>query len=243
MMAIFFKELRVFFSSIIGIITFIVFFVAMALIVFVFPETSVLDFGYANLDTFFNSAPYVLLFLIPAITMRSFAEEQASQTIELLRTKPLSFAQIIGGKFLSAATIVSFLLLPILVFVFIISKLAEPVGNIDIGGIAGSYIGLYLLALCFVAIGLFASSLSKNQIVAFVVAVFLCFAMYFVFSSVGSIPWLVGKGDYFIQQFGLQSHYDAMSRGVVSLSGLIYFLSVVALFLWLTFGRLKWQEL
>ena len=242
MMTLFKKEVSLFFSSWIGVISLAVFFVAMALIVFVFPETSVLDFGYATLDPFFNSAPYVLLFLIPAITMRSFAEEKSNQTLELLRTKPISLWKVILAKFASAKMVVFIALLATFCYVFVLARLAEPANNIDYGGIIGSYLGLWLLSQCFIAIGLFSSSLSNNQIVAFIVAVFLCFAMYFAFSSISNVPWLVGKSDYTIQQLGLESHYLSMSRGVVSMSDVVYFLSVIVLFWGFTYTYLKSKE-
>ena len=237
------KEVALFFSSWIGLIALTVLFVAFALIVFVFPETNVLDYGYASLESFFNAAPYILFIFIPAITMRSFAEEKSSQTIELLRTKPLSLVQIIAAKFTASKLILFFALLPTLCYVFIISKLAEPVNNIDYGGLFGSFLGLFLLGVCYVAIGIFASSLTNNQIVAFIVAVFLCFAMYFAFTSISNVPWLLGKGDYVIQQFGLQSHYESISRGVVSLADVVYFATVASLFLLFTFAYLTYQEL
>ena len=242
MIAVFRKEISIFFSSMIGVIALTVFFVACALIVFVFPETSVFDYGYATLDSFFNAVPYVLLFLIPAVTMRSFAEEKSARTLELLRTKPIHTSEIIFGKFFSATAIVFLALLPTLFYVFIIATLAEPVNNIDAGGIIGSYLGLFFLAVSFVAIGLFSSSLSNNQIIAFLVAVFFCFFMYFAFTSISNIPWFVGKTDYIIQQLGLESHYLSVSRGVVSIRDVVYFLSVISLFLWLTYLKLSFEE-
>lgn len=242
MFQIFRKEISLFFSSITGFIAIAVFLIASALIVFVFPETSVLDYGFATLDSFFNSAPYIFLFLIPAVTMRSFAEEKSSKTLELLRTKPLRLIEIIGGKFLSAIVIVLFALLPTLVYPYIIGQLAEPINNIDTGGYIGSMIGLLCLAFCFCAIGLFGSSISKNQVVAFIVAMFLCFVSYFAFSSISNVPWLVGKSDYIIQQIGLESHYLSMSKGLVSLRDIVYFFSVMMLFLYFTFLKLQTES-
>lgn len=239
MVQIFKKEISLFFSSITGFIALSIFLIASALIAFVFPETSVLDYGFATLDSFFNSAPYIFLFLIPAITMRSFAEERSSKTLELLQTKPLRLLEIIGGKYLSAVTIVLLALLPTLLYPYIICQLAEPVNNIDAGAYTGSMIGLLCLAFCFCAIGLFGSSLSKNQVVAFIIAMFLCFLSYFAFSSISNIPWLIGKSDYIIQQIGLESHYLSMSKGLVSLRDVLYFFSVMILFLYFTFLRLQ----
>lgn len=239
MTAVFKKEISLFLSSVTGFIAILVFFAASAMVLFIFPETSVLDYGYATMDSFFNFAPYVLLFLIPAITMRLFSEEKSLRTLELLRTKPLHLSNIIVGKYFAGIIILLVAIIPTFFFVYIIGQLAEPVYNIDVGGITGSYIGLFFLAACFMAIGLFASALSNNQIIAFVVALFLCFAMYSIFTSVSNIPWFMGKSDYFIKQFGLESHYTSMSRGVVELRDVAYFLSVIIFFLWITFAKLQ----
>lgn len=235
MRVIFQKEVGQFFSSITGYITLVVFLVLMALLTFVFPETSVFSYNYATMDSFFDAAPYALLFLIPALTMSLFAEERVAQTLELLMTKPLSLPKIIGGKYLASVFMLLMALLPTLLFVYVLSQLSEPVNNLDYGGIWGSYVGLFLLGSAFCSIGLFASSLSKNQIVAFLVALFLCFAMYFMFTSLSQLPWVYGKADYLIQQLGMESHYNALSRGVIDTSSVMYFLSVIALFLWLTY--------
>jgi len=239
MIHLFRKEWNQFFSSIIGVLALVITFLALGLIVFVFPESNVLDYGYATLESFFELTPWVLLFLIPAITMRLFAEEYAAGSLELLITKPLRLIDIVGGKYLASALILLFVLFLTLVYPYIISNLAEPKGNIDNAAIAGSYFGLFLLGLSFLAIGLFASAISKSQIAAFILAFAICFACYYAFDSLSRIPALVGKADYFLQNLGLQYHYNSLSRGVITLKDVVYFLSVIVFFLALTLFTLE----
>ncbi len=234
MIAIFKKEVNQFFSSLTGYIILTVFIVLMALLTFVFPETSIFSYNYATMESFFEAAPYALLFLIPALTMSLLAEETAKQTFELLLTKPISIVNVILGKYSSSVWLLFLALAPTLLFVWVISQLSEPQNNLDYGGIWGSYIGLFLLGSGFCAIGLFASSVSKNQVVSFILALFLCFAMYFMFTSISQIPWFYGKADYLIQQLGMESHYNSISRGVIDGTSVCYFLSVILIFLWLT---------
>ena len=181
MLPIFKKEINTFFSSLIGYIVIGVFLVLMGLLLWVFPEFSILDGAYANLDTLFTISPMVFMFLIPAVTMRTFAEEKQSGTIELLATRPITDWQIVGGKFLACLALVVFALLPTVLYYVSVYQLGAPPGNLDSGGILGSYIGLLFLAAAFSAIGVFASSLTNNQIVAFVLATFLCFFTYMAF--------------------------------------------------------------
>lgn len=242
MMQIFKKEISLFFSSITGFIAIAVFLVATALIAFVFPETSSLDYGFATLDSFFNATPYVFLFLIPAITMRSFAEEKSAKTMELLRTKPLRIIEIISGKYLASIVIILIALLPTIIYFYSIGQLAEPINNVDSGGYIGSMLGLFLLACCFAAIGLFGSSCSSNQIIAFLFSLFLCFIMFFAFSSISQLPWLKGKGDYLIQEIGLESHYLSLSKGLLTLKDVVYFLSVIVFFLYFTYFKLQTEQ-
>ena len=162
MIAIFRKELNVFFSSLIGYIAITIFLIAHGLFAWVFPETNILDDGYATLDSFFNFAPWILMFLIPAITMRSFAEEKNSGTIEFITTRPITDMQIIFGKYLAALVLVIFAVLPTVLYYFTVSALASPAGNVDTGGIIGSYIGLILLGGTFLSIALFSSSITNN---------------------------------------------------------------------------------
>ena len=243
MYSIFKKEISAFFSSLIGYIVVGVFLLLMGLVMWVFPDYSVLDSNYATLDTLFGMAPLVFLFLIPAVTMRTLAEEKQSGTIELLVTRPISDWQIVGGKFLACWLLVAFALLPTFLYYFTVYQLGSPKGNLDTGGIVGSYIGLLLLAGAFTAIGVLASSLTNNQIVAFVLATFLCFFMYLGFDFLSRLPIFYGKTDDIVQSIGMDYHYNALSRGVLDSRDLVYFTSVITLFLAatvLSLGRRRW---
>ncbi len=237
------KEINSFLTSVIGYAVIIVFLLINGLFLWVIPfDYNILDFGYAGLDNFFKLAPWVFLFLIPAITMKAFAEEQKSGTMELLLTKPLSDLSIVVAKYLSGLILVLISLLPTLVYVFSVYKLGNPVGNLDMGGTIGSYIGLLLLASGFVAIGIFSSALSDNVIVSFLIALFLCGFVYIGFSSISSLAFF-GRFDLFIQQIGIQAHYSSLSRGVIDTRDIIYFLSLISVFLLLTkflLERRKW---
>jgi ABC-2 type transport system permease protein len=243
MLSIFFKEINTFFSSLIGYIVIGVFLVLMGLMMWVFPDYSVLDNDYANLDTLFSIAPMVFMFLIPAVTMRTLAEETQTGTIELLVTRPISDWQIVGGKFLACFALVAFALVPTVLYYITVYQLGAPPGNLDSGGILGSYIGLLFLAGAFVTIGIFASSLTNNQIVAFVLATFLCFFVYLAFDFLSRLPVFFGKTDDIVQSFGIQHHYKSVSRGVLDTRNVVYFLSVIALFLAatvLSLGKRRW---
>ncbi len=232
MWAIYKKEIRQFLNALIAYVVIGVFLTGIGLLTWVFPDTSVLNYGYADLDTLFGLGPFVLMFLIPAITMRMFAEEKKSGTLELLFTKPISDWQITIGKYLAALTIVFKAVLPTLVYAYSISELGNPIGNLDIPGIAGSYIGLLLIASVFVAIGLLASSLSENQIISFILAVFLCFLMFAgLFSASGLFS---GHLSLYIKELSLSYHYEAMSRGLIDTRNLSYLLSVSVFMLLLT---------
>lgn len=233
MIEIFLKEVNSFLNSLIAYIVLGVFLVGIGLLVWVFPETSVLDYGYADLETLFSFGPYVLLFLIPAISMRTFAEEKKGGTMELLFTRPLTDWQIILGKYFGCLFLLLLALLPTLLYYYSLYQLGNPVGNIDTAGVAGSYVGLFLLGAVFAAIGVFASSITENQIVAFLVALFLCFILYTGFSSLAAIDvW--GTWSYVIQQLGILYHYNALSRGLIDSRNLVYFLSMIILMLSLT---------
>lgn len=243
MRAIFFKEINSFFSSLIGYIVVGVFLVLMGLLLWVFPDYSIIDGNYANLDMLFEIAPMIFIFLIPAVTMRMLAEEKQSGTIELLVTRPVSDWQIVGGKFLASLALVIMALLPTLIYYWSVRQLGNPPGNLDTGGIIGSYIGLVFLAGAFVAIGVFASSLTNNQIVAFVLATFLCYFVYQAFDLLSRLPVFVGKSDDLIQSFGIQYHYNSISRGVLDSRDIVYFLSLITAFLAatvLSLGRRRW---
>ncbi|MBX2840659.1 MAG: gliding motility-associated ABC transporter permease subunit GldF [Flammeovirgaceae bacterium] len=227
------KEINNFFNSFVAYIVIIVFLVGIGLVSWVFPQSNILDYGYANLDPLFNMAPYVFLFLIPAITMRTFAEETKSGTIELLLTRPLTDLQIVLGKFLASFLLVVFALIPTLIYYFSVYKLGTPAGNIDTAAVTGSYIGLLMLAAVFTSIGIFSSSVTDNQIVAFVLAIFLCFIFYDGFSSIASIN-IWSDYSFFISQLGIDYHYQSLSRGLIDIRNLAYFLSLITLMVFLT---------
>ncbi|MGB0523842.1 MAG: gliding motility-associated ABC transporter permease subunit GldF [Flammeovirgaceae bacterium] len=239
---IFRKELNNAFSSLVAYIVIIVFLIITGLFVWVFPQTSIIEFGFSNIDPLFNIAPYVYLFLIPAITMRAFAEEKKAGTMELLLTKPLTDWQIILGKYFANFLLVIFALLPTLIYYYSVYRLGSPEGNIDSAAVVGSYIGLFLLGAVFTAIGIFASSITDNQIVAFILAVFFCFVLYEGFTSLSAIDtW--GEFSYFISQLGIDYHYNSVSKGLLDSRNFIYFLSVIVIMLQCTklkLGSRKW---
>ncbi|MDX1942165.1 MAG: gliding motility-associated ABC transporter permease subunit GldF [Saprospiraceae bacterium] len=239
MVSIFLKEINTFFSSLIGYIVISVFLVALGLVLFIFPDTSLLQYDYATLDQLFDIAPMIFAFLIPAITMRSFAEEQQTGTIELLATKPLSDLSIVLGKFLACLTLVGFSILPTLLYYYTVYQLGAPKGNLDSGAIMGSYFGLLFLGGVFVAIGVFASSLTNNQIVAFILATFLCFFIHWGFDLFSRLPIFVGKSDVLVQILGMKHHYNSISRGIIDSRNMIYFLSIIAVFIMLTLTSLE----
>lgn len=234
MLSILKKEINLFFSSLIGYIAIGVFLLLTGLVMWVFPQSSVLDYGFATMDGFFMAAPYIFMILIPAVTMRSFAEEQQTGTIELLVTRPLTDLSIIMGKFWACFILVIFALLPTLLYFYTINQLGDPVGNIDAGGVAGSYIGLLFLAGAFVAIGLFASSITRNQIVAFVLAVVLCLFLYEAFGELSQLPIFFAKADDLVDQMGIGYHYSSISKGKIDSRDVIYFLSLIAAFVAMT---------
>ncbi len=234
MWALFTKEIRSFLSSLTGYIVIGVFLVITGLFLWVLPsESNIIEYGYANVDGLFIIGPFVFLFLVPAVTMRSFADERKSGTIELLFTRPLTDFQIVSAKYLAAVTLVVFSLLPTLIYYATVYYFAMPPGNIDTGGFIGSFIGLFLLGAVFVSIGLFASAITDNQVVSFVVAVLLSFFLYLGFQFIFSLS-LFGDLDLFIKNLGISAHYSSISRGVIDTRDLIYFFSVIGLFLFLT---------
>ncbi|TAL40496.1 MAG: gliding motility-associated ABC transporter permease subunit GldF [Chitinophagaceae bacterium] len=226
------KELRQFFSSLTGYIAIIVFLLANGLVLFVF-ENNILDFGYATLERFFQLAPWILLLLIPAITMRSFADEFKAGTYEILQTRPLSRWQIITGKYLGSLIVVLIALLPTLIYFFSVQQLSSNEG-IDTGATIGSYIGLIFLAAVFTAIGICTSSFTNNAVVAFIISLIACALLYYGFSAVSRLPGLGSGADYYVEMAGIDFHYRSISRGVIDTRDLIYFLSVVGLFLAVT---------
>ncbi len=239
MWAIYRKEIVSFLSSITGYLVISVFLVLLGLFMWVFPDTSILDYNYATLSQLFDLSPFIFLFLIPAITMRSFSEEFQIGTIELISTKPISDLKIILGKYLAVLSLVVFALLPTLIYVYSIYDLGAPRGNIDLGAVMGSYLGLFLLAASFSSIGLFASSLSSNQIIAFLAAVVLCFLLYLAFQYISKFPSFVGTSDDLIQRLGMDYHYESLSLGLIDSRDVIYFFSVIGFFLISTQIRLS----
>ena len=225
MLTILQKEFNAFLNSPVAYVVLGVFLIATGLFVWVFPDSSVLDYGYADLQTLFSLAPWIFLFLIPAITMRTFAEEKKAGTIELLLTRPLTDGQIIGGKYLACFSLALLALIPTLLYYFSVYKLGSPEGNIDSAATVGSYLGLVLLAAVFAAVGILASALTRDQIIAFLVAVVGCFLIYSGFDSLASV--LEGSAAYYVSQLGIAAHYRDLSKGLIDSRDLIYFFSVV----------------
>ncbi len=242
MLTIFFKEVNYFLNTLIAYIVISVFLTAIGLLMWVFPETSVLTYGYADMETLFAFGPYVFMFLIPAITMRMFAEEAKNGTLELLFTRPLTDWQIIMGKYFSAYFLVIFALVPTLLYYFTIYQLGSPVGNIDTPGVIGSYVGIVLLGGVFTSIGIFSSAITSNQIIAFIVSIFICFMLYAGFTSLSSMG-IWGDTASLIEQFGISYHYNAMSKGLLDSRNVLYFFSVgmtMLLLTKLTISSRKW---
>lgn len=238
MFAILNKEIQSFFSSPIGYLVIGIFLVACGLFLFVFPgEYNILDSGFADIGSFFNLAPWIFIFLIPAISMKSFAEENKQGTMELLLTRPIGFKQLILGKYFGALLLVMMAIIPSVLYVLTIHQLGNPTGNFDAGATLGSYLGLIFLAGCYTAIGIFSSSLTQNQIVAFIIAVFLCFLSYFAFEGLSTAS--ISGGNYGMEYFGISYHYQSISRGVIDSRDVIYFISFIFLFLKFTEIRLK----
>jgi ABC-2 type transport system permease protein len=234
MWTLFFKEVRDFFSSITGYVVVVVFLLINSLFLWIFHSNfNILDAGYANLDSLFILAPWIFLFLIPAVSMRLFSEEKRSGTAEWLLTKPISELKIILAKYFSGVFLALIALLPTLFYLVSVYHLADPVGNIDFGGFAGSFIGLFFLAAVYTAISLFASSITKNQIVAFFVSVLLCYVFFLGFDQFAGFAFK-GSIQGFIMSLGISDHYRSMSRGVIDSRDLIYFLSVITLFIYFT---------
>jgi ABC-2 type transport system permease protein len=238
MQSIFLKDFRQFFAGLSGYLSIGLFLLLMGLFLFIFPETSLFDYGYATLDKFFELAPWVLLMLVPAITMRSLSDEFRTGTWELLRTQPLTLAGIVCGKYLAAFAVGIMALLPTLVYVFTIWQLSLT-QSIDSGAIAGAYIGLIFLIGIFTAIGIFCSALTTNPIIGFLLGAFGCFVFFIGFQSIGSIPIFQGGADYVILQLGIEAHYQNMGRGIIEWPDLIYFLGVTGIFILATIRILK----
>ena len=242
MLSIYWKEINSFFSSLIAYMVIAVFLVMTGLFMWVFTETNILDYNYATLEQLFSIAPLVFLFLIPAVTMSTFAEENQKGTIEFLSTKPITDFQIVMGKYLANFTLVLFALLPTLVYYYSVHQLGSPPGNLDSGGILGSYIGLTFLAAVFVSIGMWSSSITNNQIVAFIVGAFLCLFFHWAFSFLAKLPVFTGSLDSFINKIGINYHYSSISRGVLDSRDIIYFISMITVFIMATLTSLSWRK-
>lgn len=237
MKAILFREIKSFFGSPIGYLVIALFLLLNGLFLWVFEgDYNILNSGFADMTPFFTIAPWILLFLVPAVTMRSFSEEIKQGTLELLLTKPLSIWQIVTGKFLGAGFLIVLAIIPTISYIFVISSLGMPQGTIDMGSTMGSYFGLLFLISGYTAIGVFTSSLSENQIVGFLLAVFLCFFLYFGFEGLSTlVPNFSNK----IAALGMQDHFKSMSRGVLDTRDIIYFTSIAIVFLSFTVFNLK----
>lgn len=227
------KEWQQFFSSLTGYIALVIFLLLNGLFLFVFPDTSLLDFGYASLSGFFDLAPWVLLFLVPTITMRSLADEYKPGTFELLKTMPLTPSQIVWGKFFGAVMIVIAALLPTIIYAISVQQLSST-GGIDIGATTGSYIGLIMLGAVFTSVGICASSFTNNTVVAFIAGAFVCFILYSGFDALSKLPVLLGTWDYYVEMMGINFHYKSLSRGVIDTRDVLYFTVVICLFVLIT---------
>jgi ABC-2 type transport system permease protein len=237
MKAILFREIRSFFGSPIGYLVISIFLILNGLFLWIFNgEYNILDSGFADLSPFFTLSPWIFLFLIPAVTMKSFSDEMKQGTLELLLTKPLNIWVIVGGKFFGSFLLIVVAIIPTFIYVYIIYKLGIPEGNIDMGSTIGSYFGLMFLISAYCSIGIFTSSLTNNQIIAFLIAVLLCFIFYFGFDGITSyLPSLESSISY----LGMNNHFKSMSRGVIDTRDLLYFSSVTVFFMSLTVFKLK----
>ena len=233
MLNLYWKEIADYLSSLIAYVVIGVFLTALGLLMWIFPETNVLDYGYADMNTLFTMGLFVLMFLIPSITMKMFAEELKIGSFEILVTKPISIHQIVFGKFLAAWSISLIAILPTLIYYFTLSELANPVGNIDTAGVVGSYIGLLILSSVFTAIGLLSSSLTTNQVVSFVVAAFLSFLLFTGFNSLANINVWSALSPM-LSYISIEQHYNALSRGVIDSRDIVYLISLDALLLFFT---------
>ncbi|WP_294818519.1 gliding motility-associated ABC transporter permease subunit GldF [uncultured Flavobacterium sp.] len=237
MKALLLREIKSFFGSPIGYLVIAIFLLLNGLFLWVFEgDFNILNSGFADMAPFFTLAPWILIFLIPAVTMRSFSDEKKQGTIELLFTKPLSVWEIVNGKFFGALALIVMAIIPTVIYVFVLSSYGNPQGNIDMGSTVGSYFGLLFLIAGYTSIGIFTSTFSDNQIVAFIVSVFLCFFIYFGFEGIAQFA---GGFSGFVGWLGMDYHFKSMGRGVLDTRDILYFVSVAALFLSLTVYKLK----
>lgn len=232
------KELQQFFSNLTGYIAIILFLLVNGLFLFVLKDSNIFDFGYATLDKFFELAPWILLFLVPAITMRTLSDEFRGGTFEILQTKPLTRWQIVLGKYFSIILVLLLVIIPTFIYIVTIKKLSVQ-GGIDGGGITGSYIGLFFLAAVFAAISLCCSGFTSNAVVAFLISVFGCLVLFFGFSALSKLSFFENGPDYYIEMLGIDFHYRSISRGVLDSRDMIYFISLIFLFLLITVKNLR----
>lgn len=234
MLAIFKKELNSFFATAIGYLVIAVFLVINGLFLWLFNDDfNILNAGFADLTSFFIISPWLFLFLIPAITMRSFSDEYRLGTIEILKTKPLSHWQIVLGKYTGALVLIVLALLPTLIYVYSVIQLGNPMGNLDIGSTIGSYLGLLFLASAYTSVGIYTSTFSNNQIVSFIIAAAICFFLYYGFEAIADM----GLPES-LRSFGMNDHFKSISRGVLDTRDIIYFVSITLFFLFLTYTKL-----
>lgn len=231
------KELNQFFSNLTGYIAIILFLLINGLFLFMLSDSSIFEFGYATLDKFFELAPWIFMFLVPAITMRSLSDEYKAGTFEILKTKPLSAWQIVSGKYFSILIVLLLAILPTLIYIITIKTLSVQ-GGIDSGGILGSYFGLFLLAAVFAAIGLCCSGFTSNAVVAFLISAFSCLVLYFGFNALSKLSFFANGLDYYIEMLGIDFHYRSISRGVLDSRDLVYFTTVIFIFLLVTVKNL-----
>ena len=231
------KELQQFFSNLTGYIAIVLFLLVNGLFLFVLKDSNIFDFGYASLDKFFELAPWILLFLVPAITMRTLSDEFKTGTFELLQTRPLTKWQIVLGKYFSILIVLLFVIIPTFIYIITIKTLSVQ-GGIDTGGIIGSYTGLFLLAAVFAAIGLCCSGFTNNAVVAFLISAFVCLLLYFGFNALSKLPFFANGTDYYVEMLGIDFHYRSISRGVLDSRDLVYFISIIFLFLLITVKNL-----
>lgn len=239
MLSIFKKEVSYFLSSLTGSIVIIVFLLLTGSFIWIFSSTSVFNYNYASLGQLFAIGPIAFMFLIPAITMQSFADENQRGTLEFLFTKPLRDLDIVLGKYLATCFLIFLSLIPTLIYYYSIIKLGSPEGNIDSGATMGSYIGLFLLGAVFAALGLYISSNSNNSIVAFILSAFGCFVLFWAFGFLADLPMFYGKTDNLIRSLGLEYHYESISKGRIDSRDVVYFLSLIAFFIWLTYQTMQ----
>lgn len=231
------KELNRFFSNLTGYIAIILFLFVCGVFLFLLPDSSILNNNYASISSFFDIAPWVLMFLIPAITMHTLSDEFKTGTFELLKTKPLTSWQIILGKYFAVLIVLVFVIVPTFLYIITIRTLATQAG-IDAGGLFGSYVGLFLLAAVFAAICLCCSSFTSNAVVAFLISSFFCLILYYGFNAISKLPFFTGGADYYIEMLGIDFHYRSISRGVIDSRDVIYFLSLIFLSLLITVKKI-----